>query len=261
MGILQSTSIGGRMARHIVLVLVGFLGARLYVHAHAQEVEPTTAPVPGLVLVNGTWQVPSPLAALRKLMVPHEPGRPASAPAIAVLRQQFEPRSRTELDAFADELLRVMQEGSEDQRRDAAIVLLASARMEAKDGAWLADPGEPYRGAANVFRRLFESYDDPLSGEAQTALANLLDTGGVGYVRALFEASEPPACRLQHEIRSGGLGENRCMRSPSMWCQAGKLLLYGAGPQAGAPDRVRYRRLCEGASPASEPSHCHGLHS
>jgi hypothetical protein len=135
MGILRSMSISGRAVRYFTLVLAGFVGARLYVRAHVQEV-PTTAPRPGLVLVNGTWQVPSPLSALKTLMVPHAPGYSGSAPAIARLRQQFEPRSSAELDALADEFLGVMQEGSEDQRRDAAIVLLVAASSEAKDGVW-----------------------------------------------------------------------------------------------------------------------------
>ena len=253
MGILRRMFITCRAVRYFTLVLVDFLGARMYVRAHAHEVR-GAAPEPGMVPVSGTWQAPSPAAALRALMEPHEPGDSGNAPAIAVLRQQFEPRSRAELDAFAAELLGVMREGSEEQRRDAAIVLLVAARSESNDGVWPADPGTPYTGAAEVFRRLYESYEDPLSGEAQTALTDLLDAGGIDYVRALFEASEPPPpCQPQGgEVRSGECREmdNPCPNPPNMWCQAGKLLLYGVelaheGPLAGAPDRARYSRLCE----------------
>ncbi|WP_419938214.1 hypothetical protein [Candidatus Palauibacter sp.] len=263
MGILRRMFITGRAVRYFTLVLVGFLGARMYVRAHAREV-PSTAPEPGMVLVKETWQAPSPAVALRALMVPHEPGHSGNAPAIAVLRQQFEPRSKAELDAFAAELLGVMREGNGDQRRDAAIVLLVAANSESKDGVWPADPGTPYAGAAEVFRRLYESYEDPLSGEAKTALADLLDSGGIDYVRALFEASEPPPpCQPQGGgVRSGERHEmdNPCPNPPNMWCQAGKLLLYGAElaherSLAGAPDRVRYRQLCEsGVFRGSEPT-------
>ena len=216
----------------------------------------------GMVLDGGEWHVPNPTTALRALMA-QSPGSSAEVErqghhaAVAVLRQSFEQRSAAELGAFAGELLRLMREGTWWQQTDARMVLLAAADAHGD--------GVPYAGAVDAFLHLYESFSEKASKGAKAALGGLFDAGGVEQVRGVFEASEPPpACVLtqrqrplldpEGNVRRDANGDvmyaspaNLCPNPPSVWCNAGFLLLYGdeAGAVRGAPDEDLYRRLCE----------------
>lgn len=217
----------------------------------------------GMAMERGEWQAPNPATALRALME-QTPGSAAEVErqghhaAVAVLRQSFEQRSTAELGAFAEELPRLMREGTWWQQTDARMVLLAAADAHGD--------GVPYAGAVDAFLRLYASFSDKASKGAKAALGGVFDAGGVEQVRRVFEASEqPPACVLtqrqrplldpEGNVRRDANGKvmyepppaNLCPNPPGAWCNAGFLLLYGdgAGAVRGAPNEDLYRRLCE----------------
>ncbi len=169
----------------------------------------------GMHLDNGVWKQPTLQSALDVIESDYQP-------ALAILRQKFGPVPSSELDAFADELGRLMREGTQAQVSGARTVLM-SATVTDSDGT-------AYAKAADVFIRLYESYDDRLSMDASTALLGVFQAGGASYVRKLFESSEKPkACQI-----CGGLTQVDCNKvdnpcpNTGTWCQAGGILaIYG----------------------------------
>ena len=149
----------------------------------------------------GRWVPPTPEAALRALRIPREDlpqGAGPSTAARAVLTQRFETRSRAELDAFAETLIRIALSEQEAVAREAKSALRSSN----------PEHGVPYEGAFDAMRRLYEAsladvpprgagvfrvhaYFDPLR-----ALLNLYDMEPEGRGRdLLYEViadMEPP---------------------------------------------------------------------
>jgi hypothetical protein len=98
----------------------------------------------------GKWVPPTPEAALRALRIPREDlpqGAGPSTAAYAVLTQRFETRSRAELDAFAETLVRIALSEREAVAREAKAALMSSK----------TDHGVPYEGAFDAMRRLYEA--------------------------------------------------------------------------------------------------------
>lgn len=200
----------------------------------AQEKE--KPPERGMVMEAGEWRAPTPATALRALLSDSERsvGRHA---AVAVLRQRFGAFSAAELDAFADDLAGIMRDGTPVQVFQARMTLIFAAQT-------YEDPerGVPYAGATRVFIKLYESYEDSLGNKADEALYGVMETGGVEYVRRLFEASEqPPPCQYPRQ-RGGVMPENPCP-NVCTWCQAGDLLVMNGAD--GAPDEDLWKALCE----------------
>ena len=143
----------------------------------------------------------------------------------------------SELDAFADELGRLMREGTPSQASKARMALLVASELDGSDGT-------AYRKASNVFIRLYESYDDRLSMEASSALLGVFQAGGAEYVRDLFENSEQPkTCQY-----CGGLTGVDCDKvnnpcpNTGTWCQAGGILAKFDG--TGPPSLELWSDLC-----------------
>ena len=199
----------------------------------AQEKE--RPPEKGMVMEAGEWRAPTPATALRALLSDTD-GLVGRDAAVAVLRQQFGTFSVAQLDAFADDLLRVTRDGTRPQGHRAHMALIhAAATMGPEHGI-------PYAGATRAFVRLYESYDDRLGDEADRALHGVMETGGVEYVRRLFEASEqPPPCQHPQLMRGREMPENPCP-NVCTWCQAGELLVWKGA--AGAPDEDLWEALC-----------------
>ena len=159
------------------------------------------------------------------------------AAAVAVLRQVFNTRSAAELDAFADELGRLLRDGTEYQSYNAFWALRAA-------GSELRDDGIRYAGAMDLSIRIYESYEVRTHRIGRRALFGIFLTGGVDYVRHVFETSEkPPACQRRPTRPGFSEPENPCP-NVSTWCVAGRLLMIflSEGPH---PDE--YYPLCERA--------------
>ena len=212
--------------KNVMLLLFVLL---LPVGAVAQEVD--MLPRKGRVLVNGEWQFPTPETALRDLLAnaavwdaldPGE-GTPGGTPdwraaAVAVLRQVFNTRPAAELDAFANELGRLLRDGTKNQSRN-AFRALRNAASE------LRDDGTRYAGAVDIFIRIYESYEVRTHTRAEKALRGVLYAGGVDYVRQVFEASEkPPACQRRSNQPGFPEPENPCP-NVTTWCSAGRTLM------------------------------------
>ncbi len=201
----------------------------------AQEKE--KPPQSGMVMEAGEWLAPTPATALRALL--SDPERSVGRDAVvAVLRQRFGTFSTAELNAFADDLAGIMRDGTRVQVYQARRALIQAAPT------WegIERGGVPYAGATRVFIELYESYEDSLGNKADEALYGVMETGGVEYVRRLFEASEqPPPC--QHPQQRGGvvMPENPCP-NVCTWCQAGDLLVMNGVD--GAPDEDLWKALC-----------------
>ena len=218
--------------KRIVLVTVAIL---FPVGTGAQEKE--KPPESGMVMEAGEWRAPTPATALRALLDDADGGVGRRDAAIAVLRQRFGTFSAAQLDAFADDLASVMRDGTEVQARDArrALANAAATYMGPEHGV-------PYAGATRAFVKLYESYDDRLGPKADHALYGVMETGGVEYVRRLFEESEqPPPCQYPHEVPEGEMPENPCP-NVCTWCQAGGLLVVNRA--LGAPAEDLWTALC-----------------
>lgn len=218
-----------------------------------------TPPKRGMVLESGEWQTPTPASALRavellevEMLEVEETAtnhvRAADA-GIALLRQKYDTRSFAELDAFADELVRLIREGNETQVYTAYSVLTRSA-LEFDDAP---EEGVAYRGAVDAFVGLYESYEDRLGREADRALHAVAQTGGFDYIRRLYESSEqPPECQWpaqqaieypdgEWRFQTREELENPCP-NVCLWCQAGALLVIYTDD---GPDEELWSRLCE----------------
>ena len=200
----------------------------------AQEKE--KPPESGMVMEAGEWRAPTPATALRALL--RDPGGLIGWDAAeAVLRQRFDTFSAAELDAFADDLVGLMRDGTEVQAYVASTALILSAATYMGP-----ERGVPYAGAARAFIGLYESYDDSLGQRANAALYGVMETGGVEYVRRLFEASEkPPPCQHPPQVIGLEMPENPCP-NVCTWCQAGWLLVMNGAD--GAPDEDLWKALC-----------------
>lgn len=194
-----------------------------------------TVPERGMVLEEGTWQAPTPATALRALV--NREGIHPRDPAVALLRQTFEPRSASELEAFADQLTRIMLESDDETARDARLVLLVAASNDYPE-----EEGIPYTGAVDAFIRVYEAQEDKASDEAWNAMAWISDTGGIEYIIETFNTAEiPPRC-LQHAPPDpeGEIPVEDPCQPRSRWCSAG-LYLFGT-PHA--PDDEEYDSRC-----------------
>ena len=217
--------------KRILLVTVAIL---FPVGTGAQEKQ--KPPESGMVMEAGEWRAPTPATALRTLLSDGA-GLIGGEAATAVLRQRFGTFSAAELDAFADDLASVMRDGTGVQAYNAHMALIFAAATY-----WPPEHGVPYAGATRAFVRLYESYDDSLARKADQALYGVMETGGVEYVRRLFEASEqPPPCQYPHEVPEGEMPENPCP-NVCTWCQAGGVLMMNRAD--GAPAEDLWTALC-----------------
>ena len=108
----------------------------------------------------------------------------ATDAAVAVLRQTIETRSPTELDAFADELGRLLIESLQPQHRFVATLALWEASKRDYDGI-------PYRRAMDVLIHAYESLKGHDYEKAQVVLAYVGMAGGADYLRGILSQ----ACR------------------------------------------------------------------
>ncbi len=192
----------------------------------------------GMVMENGTWRKPTPETALRDIMMP---GGMSMNAAVAVLRQTFDARSASELDAFADQLMRLAREGTEAQWVEATVALIIAAKKDYEGGT-------PYVGAVDAAIRFYESFEGRTSRQASRALRVVIRAGGEDYVRKLFESSEPPTKPCLDSYPKLLPGEELPPREAfcpytSAWCVAGKLLILNSN---GTPDDYMLRLTCLG---------------
>ena len=213
-----------------------FLSVALLVPAGTGAQEKERPPEKGMVMEAREWRALTPATALRTLLSDAD-GLVGREAALAVLRQRFDTLPAAELDAFADELLRVIRDGTRPQRHHAHMALILAANTYENP-----ERGVPFAGATHAFVRLYESYDDRLGDEADAALRGVMKTGGVEYVRRLFEASEqPPPCEHPPMMPGREMPVNPCP-NVCTWCQAGGLLVMNEA--SGAPAEDLWEALC-----------------
>lgn len=181
----------------------------------------------GLIKEGDVLVTPTPNAALALLIDTQD-----NYPAVAVLTQKFDIRPPSELDAFADELVRVMLESEDSSTRFSASSALVKAGR-ANEG------GTPYTRATDIFIDLYESVKDEenpepaLLPEASYYLLSVYYSGGEDYVHNLFKASpQPPACRPGVDTPCPHTGP---------WCNAGYVLLVTDN----LPDPKLWEDRCE----------------
>ena len=204
-------------------------------------------PGPGMVLDgDGGWRPPTAADALGALRgdpgVPLPFGVQRFEPAVAVLRQEYEPRPAAELDALANRLADLILASDEPEdmteeyyfERDAFRVLRSAAR---------SGRGMPHAGSFEALVRIYEtSVAEALAGGGTDPVAELRRRRPGGYSRlswalrsifsadrlgrgadyllAVVAASEPP--KLE-DWRTGW---------QSLWCTAaGIVRAYGLPPE------------------------------
>ncbi len=159
----------------------------------------------GMIMKGGIFLKPTPPVALDQLVEKRN-----IDPAIAVLTQKFEPRPVPELDAFADQLVRLMLEHQDSTTRSHARRALYEAG-KARSG------GTPYSRATEIFIEMYESVskdEDHLKPDGY--LLTVYNSGGEDYVHNLFETSpQPPACRIGYDTPCPHKGP---------WCNAAYVL-------------------------------------
>ena len=105
----------------------------------------------GKVMEGGEWHVPTTEKALELMMLDIDDGG-TGEPAEAILRQVFETMPAAELDAFAEELGRIVRDGTSFQSSRAAGVLIAASRDH--------DEGTPYTKSTEILINIYESLED-----------------------------------------------------------------------------------------------------
>lgn len=147
----------------------------------------------------------------------------AQRAARVVLRQVHGPRSAAELDAFADELGRLMLESSWHMRARYVVDAL-------RDAADLdpANYGIPYERGLEVLIETYEAMNGTEAIGTKWVMRNIFYSGGEDYVRELFESSEPPEkqCVIEQFIvpgRARPLKKELCPYEIP-WCAAGGVL-------------------------------------
>ena len=187
----------------------------------------------GKVMEGGEWHVPTTEKALELMMLDIDDGG-TGEPAEAILRQAFETMPAAELDAFAEELGRIVRYGARYQSNRAGMVLV----MASKD----LSHGTPYTRSAEILISVYESFEDRMHPRAFRVLHSVYSSGGKDYVRDLFNGSKkPPECQ-----DCGGTAKLSCnnVENPcpnvGTWCQAASVLsLYDEGPSTD-----EWARLC-----------------
>ena len=195
----------------------------------------------GKVMEGGEWHVPTTEKALELMMLDIDDGG-TGEPAEAILRQVFEAVPAAELDALAEELGRIVRDGTSFQSYQAADALIAASRDHGE--------GMPYTKSAEIFIGVYESFEDRMDPRASGVLLSVWQSGGKDYVRGLFNAStKPPECQncggrtnLLTSLSCESV-ENPCP-NVGTWCQAASVLsLYDEGPSSDEWARLcRFRR-------------------
>lgn len=166
--------------------------------------------------------------------------------AARLLKQRYEARSRAELDAFADELVRIVLEGrvegySLSMAGDAARNVLAASAIQGEKGE------TPYEGAADALHRIWEV-------EARTAppgerwdyygaLRALYRTEPQGRGRDLLyaeiAAAEVPTWSDARPWKPGDTPDEPVLRGSTPWCTLVKAVWrhWTLDPQAPAAVR------------------------
>ena len=184
---------------------------------------------------RGEWRAPTHATALAELMAEE----PNPAPAIALLRQTHATYSSAVLMNFADEMVRVILEGSDEQARNAKISLLVAG-----DSRWPNQPGTRYAGTVDAFVKLYESYETS-SRDARLTLLAVERVGGTDYLVDLLDSVDvPPPCQYPPQVIYVGMEappppENPCP-NVSVWCDAARALL----DTPYSPDQTLYRDRC-----------------
>ncbi len=179
----------------------------------------------GLVLdENGERHPPTPASAMKAVME-GGPGQSRYEPVVALLRQQFDPRSDAELDAIVDELVKVILDGDVEPARHATVALILASRSDDEY------EGVRHPGAVDGLVRVYESAQSDGDENTFMHLDNIATAGNVAYVADVFESTLPPppctprggAVNFKALAESGVDPDNLCP-NVSEWCDAAVVL-------------------------------------
>ena len=212
---------------------------------------------------GGELRIPTPETALRQLVVPRDPEGSRIAPAVAVLTQLFESRSRAELDAFAESLVRLASDKGYPGpvRFDASSALRQVVRPQ---------EGVPYEAAFDLLVGLYETHQVGLAGAGRNdpiaaiyarhraadfneSMPSVLDARGalhtvyladpegrgLEYLLAAIEAAGPPVSR-EAGLRSTWCSANDFIYRHARFSGASTDAALGALPV----DSATYHDLC-----------------
>ena len=166
--------------------------------------------------------------------------------AIRLLRQRDEARSQAELDAFADELVRIVLDGrvegySLSMAGDAARNVLAASAIQGEKGE------TPYEGAADALHRIWEveARTAPLGErwDYYGALRALYRTEPQGRGRDLLyaeiAAAAVPTWSDARPWKPGDTPEEPVLRGSTPWCTLVKAVWRHWTLDPSAPEAVR----------------------
>ena len=142
-----------------------------------------------------------------------------------ILRQTVETRSAVELDAFADELARLVLESS--SRRVASAAL-----SELEIATWTdTDKGIRYERGLELLIEIYEAMDGTETVSTYRMWVAIFFAGGEEYLKNLFASFEPPAkpCWLRPSRKSRNAPpeppqEEWCPYRGVPWCHLGTFL-------------------------------------
>ena len=170
----------------------------------------------------------------------------------AMLRQEYGSYSEADREAIVAELERIIREGTEKQAWSARRVLVHAATENGE--------GIPYPKAAESLIRQYEALEDKTGSEARSVAYALIDASREDYVRAVFEAAEPPSEPCMYD--GGGLPylveegppppppeERRCPYKTE-FCVVGKLLINQT--EDDVPDPENFLNICYGPTHSYE---------
>ena len=168
----------------------------------------------GMHYTDGTWTAPTTQSALEVT----RSGDRNTVYAVAVLRQTFNKHDATELDAFADELVKLFLEGDYAQSAAAASALVLAGTQHGE--------GTPYTKSPELSMRIYEELRGTDVILAWRALSSAFRANGEVLVRDLFHNSPKPneACNPSMRVDN----KTRCPYNHDPRCAAGHVLAYNS---------------------------------
>ena len=187
--------------------------------------EPVNPLREGMILEHGQWVTPTPESALRALI--NSDGYDTFRAVAAILNQSHKSYSPSELDAFADEVVRVFNGDPGWPSKNAAEAIVFSNR-------------------ADLLINIYESTDQNPTRHPTSLLFNMLarcGKEGLDYLWHIFSISEkPPVCNENPRGDFEDRTFNYCDLQRGTWCLAGyELIGQPGGPSQDDWDKRCYR--------------------
>lgn len=166
----------------------------------------------GMLNKNGVWYTPTTSEVIDKVMSGDSKGELSG---VSILRGTLLELPVSDLDAFADELGRIIVEGTRRQALLASSILYRSVRNDGKQD-------NPYFRSRDVLRRAYDGVRNKSYRKSRSVLRALVLAGDEDYVHDVFAASKKPEQSCSNTAQAKNPD---CPLNENEWCVAGDVLI------------------------------------